>query len=124
MSIIEGIYLSALILYWILGNKLPAFPVSIFLVQSIVILIPSLYYFFELFRYPETHDLMNEPAFWITTSFLFYFSGTIPLFWAQDYVFNEQGIIIQGEAYIINFICYGIMFLLITRAYLCNKKAM
>lgn len=113
--------LTLIITYWLLPSKLfiPAF--DIFFGEAVCILIPEFYYFIELFKYPLVDHLKNEPVFWVITGIIFYFSTTLPLFSFKDLI-QGIGSMNEPEVYSINFICYSILFLMITKAYLCRPR--
>ena len=48
-------------------------------IGCLLIIFFSIYYFFELFRYPQSMELKDEPAFWICLGLLFYYCCTFPL---------------------------------------------
>lgn len=91
-----------------------------FVPQAILILIPGFLYLFGLLNYPAQCELKNEPAFWIVTGLILYFGGTLPLF-LLNMQFNFSNLL-DRTVYTINFYCYGILFLLFIKAYLCKKK--
>lgn len=122
MSVITGGYLIYVFTQWLYLKLFFSFPVYIFfIVQAACILTPGFFYFFERFKNPVFHGLFKEMPFWISLAVIFYFSCTIPLFLLNDFVYSNKGIKELG-IYSINNICYGIMFLLITKAYLCPKR--
>ena len=116
------VYFFTGLINWIIIENSFSPPTYSYIYQSIAILIPVCLYFIELFKKPIVPDLLNEPSFWVTTGMAFYFACTLPLFLMEDFVYNKAGYIYEMELFSINFICYGILFLLITKAYLCRKR--
>lgn len=46
---------------------------------SILIILCTVYYFYELFKAKKVIDLLHEPAFWISSGLLFFYSCVFPL---------------------------------------------
>jgi hypothetical protein len=103
-------------------NYFFALPISLYNIQAICILIPSLVHLFELFKILPTRNLFDNPSFWITIGIVFYFYCTLPLFLMLDFAFNKNAYFTNLNIYSINFICYGILYLLTIKAYLCPKR--
>lgn len=89
--------------------------------QSILALLPCYLYFRSLFEKHFLPDLRRSPTFWVAIGITLYFSCTFPLFTLANYVWKLN--ILYGEMlYSINFIFYGVLFLMIARAYLFKKQ--
>jgi len=91
---------------------------EIYFIQSIILLLPSLLYFFQIFRLPVTSNPVSAPAFWINVGILFFFSSTIPLFILENY--SRNFISHNQYLYSISYTAYGVFFILICKAYLCR----
>jgi hypothetical protein len=52
----------------------------ILVLESLLLVIPCLVYFYELFKFPRPIDLIHDPFFWAVTGILFYHSCIIPLY--------------------------------------------
>ncbi len=122
LQIVTLLYIVTLFLYWTWGNSFFIFPVHMFILEAFCVLTPGFFYFSELIKYPTTNSMLREPSFWISTGIIFYYACTLPIFLSKDFMYDENGIINEKNLYTINFICYGILFLLITKAYLCPKR--
>ncbi len=81
----------------------------------------SSFYFFELFLIPEPVSLLIEPAFWICTGLLFFYSCTFPLFGLSNIVTSLPRIIINNIEIIIN-ILNSLLYLMFSIAFLCKIK--
>ena len=92
-----------------------------FPIESLVVLIPTCFYFFQLFKLPPTFNLFNQPAFWINIGILFAFSCTLPLSTLE--FFNKKFIDSNFYFYYINFISYSFLYLSIAKGYCCRKKS-
>lgn len=122
MNVMTAAYLLIILVNWIIFKYFFYFPGYIFTLQAIFLLIPGLYYFFELFKYPVFPDLLKEFSFWVSLGIVFYFSCTLPIFLLKDWAYRKTGVINETSVYSINFICYGFLFLFIAKAYLCPKR--
>ena len=81
----------------------------------------SIYYFFELFQRPTSVRLVLEPAFWITSSLLFYYCCIFPIAGFLNIVGNlsERTInIYQAVIVVINVFTYSLFLI----AFLCLMK--
>jgi hypothetical protein len=90
----------------------------VYIIQSIILLIPSVLYFFEIFKLPIGESLTIQPAFWINLGILFFFSSTIPLFFLESYARDFMSH--NRYLWAISYLAYGIFFLLISKAYSCK----
>jgi hypothetical protein len=120
LYVFAAIYLSVIVALWTFKNNLATSPNYLFVPQAIIILIPGFYYLIGLLNNPSRFELKNEPAFWIVIGLILYFGGTLPLFLLTRLInFSNT---LDRSVYTINFLCYGILFLLMIKAYLCKKK--
>jgi len=88
--------------------------------ETCVVILSVCLYFIQLFRIPTSHDIIEEPAFWINIGILFVFSCTLP---AMTLSFFGQALILSDSYFfIINFVGYSVLFLFIIRGYLCRKE--
>jgi len=122
LRIITAIYLLDILIEWLVLQHFYNFPANLFTLQAICILVPGFYYVFDIFKDHTRPNPIKDYSFWVSLSIIFYFSCTLPLFLLKDFAYNKKGVITEASLYSINFICYGVMFLLITKAYLCPKK--
>ena len=122
MTVIAGFYFITLSIFWGLLKGILTFPTNFFLIQAFCIIILGYSYFYELFKTPLASNLLNEPPFWVVIGLVSYFECTLPLFFMKDFIIDKMGIIRELDLYAINFFCYGIMFMLITKAYLCKPR--
>ncbi len=56
----------------------------------------SIYYFFELFRFPKPLKLVNEPPFWICLGILFFYCGNFPLIGLLTFMSAVPSSILDG----------------------------
>jgi hypothetical protein len=88
--------------------------------ESILILIPSFYYFYFLFLEPPEKNLLQEPSFWITTGIAFLHTLNLSNFLIDNYlsiIFNY----VWPGVYSTNYIAYCFLFILFIISWLCQK---
>jgi hypothetical protein len=104
-----------------LFRRLPLlFPMT-FTSGGVLIVITSIYYFWETFQQKNSVNLIREPAFWICSGLLFYFTCTFPLNGLLNFVSALPQVIVQNLFQI--FIILNIfLYLSFTIAYLCRLK--
>lgn len=120
LYVIVCIYISITLGFWIFNNSLYKTPNHLFVPQAIFILMPGLYYLLNLLTNPSRIEPIHEPDFWVVIGLVFYFGGTLPLFLLNQHIdFSNT---LHRSVYAINFLSYGILFLLIIKAYLCKKR--
>jgi hypothetical protein len=110
-------FLIYLILMWSFGNTFHQY-YKVYFIQSVILLLPPIVYFYQIFRLPAFGSQISQPAFWIHIGILFFFSSTIPLFILETY--SRHFIVHNQYLFSISYVAYGIFFLLICKAYLCK----
>ncbi len=63
-----------------LNHSVAVFQTKSYSLGCLLIVAFCIYYYYELFQLPFAIDLLREPAFWICSGLLFYFSCSFPLF--------------------------------------------
>ena len=113
-------HITYMILMWTFADAFHSYTQKIYLVDSLCVLSFCFIYLFQLFKLPPELNLLNNPTFWITIGCLFYFSCTIPLFFAESIL----GSLPQYHTiYSINFLAYTFLFMFISKAFLCTPTA-
>ena len=113
-------HITYIILMWTFADAFHLYTQKIYLVDSLCVLSFCFIYLFQLFRLPPELDLLNNPPFWITIGCLFYFSCTIPLFFAESIL---RSLPQYYTIYSINFLAYTFLFAFISKAFLCTPTA-
>ncbi len=90
-----------------------------FMVGCLLVIAGSIYYFLQIFRYPQPGSIMREPAFWITSALLFYYACVLPIFGVLNYITSISPRINATFAFILNLMNY-ILYSLFTLAFLCK----
>ena len=88
-----------------------------FVTDCVFLVVPCLFYFYELFSKLNLRPLKDQPSFWVITGILFLHACDIPLFLTVPFLENYQ-----GAAYTLNYILFSIFFVLLIRAYLCPPQ--
>ena len=117
ISILYSLFIAYHFIYKGISNEIP---IQFYFFQSFIILFFPVIHLIDLFSDKPKPKLSDEPSFWITIGVLLYFLCVIPLYIGGRFVFGEKSITNEQGIYSINFICYSIFFLLITRAFLCK----
>jgi hypothetical protein len=112
-----ALFIAYIFLMWSFTNTFLKYPIKIFLFESLCILFFCFIFFIQLFRLPPKLDLVNDSSFWITIGCLFYFSCTTPLFFIDS---TFKVLPQYHNFYSINFLAYAILFLFISKAFLCR----
>lgn len=81
-----------------------------------LIVVISIYYFYELFQVPRSINLKKEPAFWIVAGLLFFYSCTLPILGVLNYVPDAIAFSLEPIITILNVLLYS----LFTIAFLCR----
>jgi hypothetical protein len=85
-----------------------------------VLLLPTSFYFFQIFKQPPTFDLPDEPAFWINMGILFAFGCQLPLSTLE--FFFQKFVYANFYFYYINFLSYTVLYLFVIRGYLSRRR--
>jgi hypothetical protein len=112
-------YFSLIICIWLTKKNFVESPEILFVPQAICILFPALYYLIGFLKNPSTIELKDNPRFWVFIGLMLYFGCTLPFFLLFRILDHSRTI--EQRMFAINYIFYGIMFLLIIKAYLCKK---
>ena len=100
-------------------QKLDGFHTMTYSLGCFLIVVESIYYFLELFQYPRFINLMREPAFWIVSGLLFFYTCTLPVLGVVNYLISFPMVImssLQQLIIILNVLLYS----LFTIACLCR----
>jgi hypothetical protein len=87
----------------------------------LLIIICCVYYFLELFQRPSSVNLGRQPAFWICSGLLFYYTCTFPLYGAINMLKLFPRVILSNLLYILVLLNI-LLYLSFTIAFLCRLK--
>jgi len=101
-------------------QKMKTFHTMTYVIGCLLIVFFCIYYFFELFRFPQSEKLLKNPAFWICSGLLFFYCCSFPLYglinsWKHisKFVLSNFGTILT----ILNFFLYSLFMI----AFLCFR---
>jgi hypothetical protein len=94
---------------------------EITVIQSLIIIIYSLLYFYEILRSQEVLKLKYNSTFWMATGFFLLSSFLFPLFLFLDQILKILPNVFYG-IYSVNNIAYSILFICLIKATLCQPK--
>lgn len=103
-----------IITYWIRYAPKSIEP-PIYAIESIYLLIPCLFYFYELFEFPHPDNFRSRPSFWVAAGILLYHSCSIPLFVLMPVMTRKFPAYVE-TVYSINYILYSLFFSMLIRA--------
>lgn len=87
----------------------------------VLIIAPSIYYFYELFRLPKLISLMREPSFWIVSGLLFFYCCSFPYFAFTGLLYDAAPFIMNNFSMIIS-ILNILLYSLFTIAFICRIR--
>lgn len=87
----------------------------------LLIIICCAYYFLELFQRPSSVNLSRQPAFWICSGLLFYYTCTFPLYGAINLLKLFPRVILSNLLYILVLLNI-LLYLSFSIAFLCRLK--
>lgn len=79
----------------------------------------AIYYFFELFKRPKAINLIKEPAFWICSGLLFFYTCSFPFLGIVNIIAKAPAVILNNFGSIIS-VLNILLFSLFTIAFLCR----
>ena len=87
----------------------------------LIIIIFSIFYFFELFSAEESYRLSKDPAFWICTGLLFFYSVSFPVYVSVNLMKHftpKLGDLISFVIVVLNIVLYSLFCV----AFICQIK--
>jgi hypothetical protein len=110
------VFYSLFLLYcWYTIISWPEFLSMVSTVGSILLIFPSLYFFYELMRDLPSLRLSSEPSFWIVTGILFLFLWITPIYLALKTISTV-------DLKVIDHLAYATLIVLFTKATMCNPQ--
>jgi hypothetical protein len=96
-------------------------PICFNIINSTCLIIPCLFYFYELFKVPPSISLSDQPAFWITIGFSFMTICSIPFYLLENYFYYDLPNF-YDQICTLNYVFYCLIFMLICKAFLCRPE--
>ena len=100
-------------------QKITSFHTMTYSLGCLLIVVVSMYYFYELLQVPRAIDLKKEPAFWIAAGLLFFYICTLPVLGVLNYLFSFPGVISRSLEDIIS-ILNVLLYSLFTIGFICR----
>jgi hypothetical protein len=88
---------------------------------SLLIVAGCIYYFWELFQQKSSVDLVRQPAFWICSGLLFYYTCNFPIYGLTNFISSLPKEITQN-LFMILIVINICLYLSFTIAFLCRLK--
>jgi len=121
IAIVITFYAIVAVMNIIFFQGMNAFHTVTYAFGCLIIVAACIYYFFELFKFPKSIDLKNNPAFWICSGLLFFYCCGFPLFGFTNLLSGISRLIIRNFFSII-VILNIFLYTLFTIAFLCRLK--
>lgn len=115
----SGFYGLAAVLNILFFQGMRGFHTITYSLGCLIIVSFCVYYFFELFRLPQSIKLSRNPAFWICSGLLFFYCCGFPLYAFMNFWSNYKWVIKSFDSIvtILNIFLYS----LFTIAFLCSR---
>ena len=105
---------------WLNSSFSNFIPLSFNIINLILLLIPCLFFFYEIFNTVPSTTLANQPSFWIITGFAFMIICTLPFYLLENYFFINM-IDLYNKICALSYVFYCLLFILICKAFLCKQ---
>ncbi len=93
----------------------------VYIIELAALLSCCVLFFIQMFKEPPVSNLRNMPGFWVASGLSFYCLCTLPLTIANSYFFYNARGLIYANLYSIIYLFYILLFILITRSFLCPR---
>lgn len=94
----------------------------LYLLELIVLLTMTIFYFIDLFWLKPVLNLKESPDFWISAGLMFYLLGTLPVTIITNNLYVNDRSLYKSVFSIINLL-YTLLFLMVLKAYMCKSKS-
>ena len=123
-KIILGIATGLLVVYLLnnfFGQGVKGFSSITYCLSCIFLILSCFYYFYELFEKPSKTTLLRQPAFWLCTAFMFYFTCTFPIYGLANFIYNIIPKLIRNNIVIFIEILNVFFYSLLSIAFICQS---
>ena len=101
--------------------QIKTFHTSTYSLGCLFIVAACVYYFLELFQSTRSVNLLQEPAFWICSGLLFFYTCSFPLFGLWNHLHGLPGIILRNLFAILQ-VLNVLLYSLFSIAFLCRVR--
>ena len=122
MKLIYSIF--ALFIFYLCVTKrmyILKMPNQVYALESICLVVASLFYFHGLFTTSKLFVLKKHPSFWVVTGILLYHGCCVPIYLLINFVNHHLPLYVNFIP-AFNYLLYCILFILFMKAYLCRKN--
>ena len=116
---IACLFIVVLTINFLFIQKIQVFSSTTYALGCLIISILSIYFFYELFQ-TQSVNLIRQPAFWICTGLLFYYTSSFPIFGLFNYV---RSVFIIKNLSTILLLLNVFLYSSFTIAFLCRIRA-
>ena len=102
-------------------QKLYGFPSLTYAIGCLLIVGVCIYYFFELFQFPQSVALVRQPAFWICSGLMFFYCCSFPIFGPINILKALPVVFSKNFAVVIN-VLNVLLYSSFTIAFLCRLR--
>lgn len=93
----------------------------VYTIESLILLLPCIAYFYQLFKNPPLLKLRQEPAFWVVSGLSFFVTCTLPYSLLENHL-RRNYLYLMTTLYSVFYLFYILLVLMIIKAYSCNPK--
>lgn len=104
------VFVLIVLYHWVFTRSFSRPPESLSVLESFLVIIGCLLYYFEIFTSPPNIKLLQHPPFWFITGMLLLFAFLLPLFLQRDKDL-QNFVDLFNVVYTMNFIGYTILFI-------------
>jgi hypothetical protein len=97
------------------------FNTNTYSIGCLLVVAASIYYFFEIFQSTHSINLVKEPAFWICSGLLFFYTCTFPLIGLWNHLHGLPHIILTNLGTILTLLNI-LLYSLFSIAFLCRMR--
>ena len=114
-------YIYPILAFFEIWVKPDAFHAVTDAIGCLLIVIACIYYFLELFQLSHSVNLLKEPAFWICSGLLFFYSCTFPIYGAANFIIQLPNVIVKNLAAVLD-VMNILLYSSFAIAFLCRLK--
>lgn len=119
MSLMQFIFVLLSLAVALTMKSTGSIPQIYYITDSIFLIVPCLFYFYEIFKAPPSFRLSTQPAFWIVIGFSFMIICSLPLNLLEGFFISNMKDIYE-QINTLNYVFYSLVFVLILKAFLCK----